>query len=222
MGERFAGRYELVDHLGEGGVGSVWRAWDARRGQYVAAKLLRQRDAGALLRFVREQSLRVVHPHVVAPTGWAAEDDDVLLTMDLVRGGSVAQLLGDYGRLPPDLVGALLDQLLDALDAVHRADLVHRDVKPANLLLEPTGTDRPFLRLADFGIAVLGSDPRLTGTGFVVGTAGYVAPEVLRGAQPDPRQDLWSVGTVGRQLLDGRTPLPGPRPAHRGPSRSRR
>jgi serine/threonine-protein kinase len=203
VGERFAGRYELVDHLGEGGTGSVWRAWDSRRGQYVAAKLLRQRDAGALLRFVREQSLRVEHPHVVAPTGWAAEDDDVLLTMDLVRGGSVAALVGDYGPLPPQLVAVLLDQLLDALAAVHGAGLVHRDVKPGNLLLEPTGLGPPFLRLADFGIAVLRSDPRLTESGYVVGTVGYVAPEVLRGAEPDPRQDLWQVGTVGLQLLGG-------------------
>ncbi len=206
MGERFAGRYELVDHLGEGGAGSVWRAWDGRREQYVAAKLLRQRDAGALLRFVREQSLRVAHPHVVAPTGWAAEDDDVLLTMDLVRGGSVATLLGDYQRLPPATVATLVDQLLDALAAVHAAGLVHRDVKPANLLLEPTGTGPPFLRLADFGIAVLRSDPRLTATGYVMGTAGYVAPEVMLGAEPDPRQDLWSVGVVGLLMLSGRRP----------------
>lgn len=203
MGERFAGRYELVDHLGEGGGGSVWRAWDARRERYVAAKLLRQRDASALLRFVREQSLRVAHPHVVAPTGWAAEDDDVLLTMDLLCGGSVATLLADYGRLPAATVAVLLDQLLDALAAVHAAGLVHRDVTPANLLLEPTGTDPPFLRLADFGIAVLRSDPRLTATGYVMGTTGYVAPEVMLGADPDPRQDLWAVGVVGLQALSG-------------------
>ena len=170
MSQRFAGRYTLVDHLGDGGAGSVWRAWDARRGQYVAAKLLRQRDAGALLRFVREQSLRVAHPHVVPPTGWAAEDDDVLLTMELVRGGSVATLLGDHHRLPPATVAVLLDQLLDALDAVHAAGVVHRDVKPANLLLEPTGTAPPFLRLADFGIAAHRDDARLTATGYVVGT----------------------------------------------------
>lgn len=208
MSQRFAGRYELVDHLGDGGAGSVWRAWDARRERYVAAKLLRQRDAGALLRFVREQSMRVAHPHVVAPTGWAAEDDDVLLTMDLVRGGSLATLLGDYGRLSPAVVAVLLDQLLDALQAVHAAGLVHRDVKPSNLLLEPTGLSTPVLRLADFGIAVLPDEPRLTHTGFVMGTVGYVAPEVLKGADPDARQDVWSAGVVGLQMLTGERPGP--------------
>ncbi|HZC26019.1 MAG TPA: serine/threonine protein kinase, partial [Actinopolymorphaceae bacterium] len=100
MGEVFAGRYELVDLLGEGGMGSVWRAYDHRTGTYLAAKVLRQSDAGSLLRFVREQSLRVRHPHVLAPLGWAGEDDRVLFTMELVRGGSVAGLLGDYGAVP--------------------------------------------------------------------------------------------------------------------------
>jgi serine/threonine-protein kinase len=206
MGERFAGRYELVDHLGEGGGGSVWQAWDAKTGRYVAAKLLRQRDAAALLRFVREQSMRVAHPHVIAPHGWAAEDDDVLLTMDLVAGGSVATLLADYGSIPLPMTLLLVDQLLDALSAVHAAGLVHRDVKPANLLLEPTGTGRPFLRLADFGIAVALDDPRLTVTGVVVGTPGYVAPEAAAGAAPDLRQDLWSVAVLTRHLFTGVRP----------------
>ncbi len=206
MGERFAGRYELVDHLGEGGGGTVWRAWDHKQARYVATKLLRQRDAAALLRFVREQSMRVAHPHVVAPHGWAAEDDDVLLTMDLVAGGSVATLVADYGRLPLPTVLVLLDQLLDALGAVHAAGLVHRDVKPGNLLLEPTGTGPPFLRLADFGIAVGRNDHRLTVTGTVVGTPGYVAPEVLRTGVADPRQDLWAVAVLARHLLTGVAP----------------
>lgn len=111
------GRYLLVDPIAEGGMGSVWRAWDAQRREYVAAKLLRPADAGSLLRFVREQSLRVGHPHVVAPNGWAAQDDQVLLTMDLVRGGSVSDLLRDHGTLPVPYAAALVDQLLQALTA---------------------------------------------------------------------------------------------------------
>ena len=112
MGEVFAGRYELVDPIGRGGVGAVWRAWDHRRRRYVAAKVLQQSDAHALLRFVREQALRIDHPHVLAPASWAADDDKVLFTMDLVRGGSLAHLIGDYGPLPPRFVCVLLDQLL--------------------------------------------------------------------------------------------------------------
>jgi len=115
-------------------------------------------------------------------------------------------LLADYGSIPLPMTLVLVDQLLDALSAVHAAGLVHRDVKPANLLLEPTGTGRPFLRLADFGIAVALDDPRLTVTGVVVGTPGYVAPEVAAGAAPDLRQDLWSVAVLARHLLTGVRP----------------
>ncbi|GDY64364.1 hypothetical protein SAV14893_037570 [Streptomyces avermitilis] len=100
MGEVFAGRYELVDPIGRGGVGAVWRAWDHRRRRYVAAKVLQQSDAHALLRFVREQAMRIDHPHVLAPASWAADDDKVLFTMDLVAGGSLVHLIGDYGPLP--------------------------------------------------------------------------------------------------------------------------
>lgn len=208
MGKRYAGRYELIDPLGEGGMGSVWRAWDAKSERYVAAKLLRHSDSGALLRFVREQSLRVTHPHVAPPTGWAAEDDDVLLTMELVAGGSVATLLRDYGHLPPAWAVVLVDQLLQGLAAVHATGIVHRDVKPANLLLDATGTAAPVLRLADFGISAVVGEPRLTSTGSVVGTAGYLAPELLAGAEPDPRQDLFAVGVVAAELLTGSRTLP--------------
>lgn len=132
MGEVFAGRYELIDPIGRGGVGAVWRAWDQRRRRYVAAKVLQQSDAHTLLRFVREQAVRIDHPHVLAPASWAADDDKVLFTMDLVHGGSLAHLVGDYGPLPPRLVCVLLDQLLSGLTAVHAEGIVHRDIKPAD------------------------------------------------------------------------------------------
>ncbi|MFC9680725.1 protein kinase [Streptomyces sp. NPDC056948] len=206
MGEVFAGRYELVDPIGRGGVGAVWRAWDHRRRRYVAAKVLLQSDAHSLLRFVREQALRIDHPHVLAPSSWAADDDKVLFTMDLVAGGSLAHLIGDYGPLPPAFVCTLLDQLLAGLAAVHAEDVVHRDVKPANVLLEATGTGRPRLRLSDFGIAMRLGEPRLTETNLVVGTPGYLAPEQLMGAEPDFPADLFAVGLVALYLLEGAKP----------------
>ncbi|MFF7735304.1 protein kinase [Streptomyces sp. NPDC007984] len=206
MGEVFAGRYELVDPIGRGGVGAVWRAWDHRRRRYVAAKVLLQSDAHSLLRFVREQALRIDHPHVLAPTSWAADDDKVLFTMDLVAGGSLVHLVGDYGPLPPAFVCTLLDQLLAGLAAVHAEDVVHRDVKPANVLLEATGTGRPRLRLSDFGIAMRLGEPRLTETNLVVGTPGYLAPEQLMGAEPDFPADLFAVGLVALYLLEGAKP----------------
>lgn len=206
MGEVFAGRYELVDPIGRGGVGAVWRAWDHRRRRYVAAKVLQQRDAHTLLRFVREQALRIDHPHVLAPASWAADDDQVLFTMDLVNGGSLGHLIGDYGPLPPRFVCVLLDQLLAGLTAVHTEDVVHRDIKPANILLEATGTGRPHLRLSDFGISMRKGEPRLTETNYVVGTPGYFAPEQLLGAEPDFTADLYAVGLVALYLLTGRKP----------------
>ncbi|GAB2734328.1 protein kinase domain-containing protein [Streptomyces bullii] len=206
MGEVFAGRYELVDPIGRGGVGAVWRAWDHRRRRYVAAKVLLQSDAHSLLRFVREQALRIDHPHVLAPTSWAADDDKVLFTMDLVAGGSLVHLVGDYGPLPPAFVCTLLDQLLAGLAAVHAEGVVHRDVKPANVLLEATGTGRPRLRLSDFGIAMRLGEPRLTETNLVVGTPGYLAPEQLMGSEPDFPADLFAVGLVALYLLEGAKP----------------
>ncbi|MFI9119276.1 serine/threonine-protein kinase [Streptomyces bikiniensis] len=206
MGEVFAGRYELIDPVGRGGAGAVWRAWDHRRRRYVAAKVLLQSDAHTLLRFVREQALRIDHPHVLAPASWAADDDKVLFTMDLVAGGSLAHVIGDYGPLPPRFVCVLLDQLLSGLAAVHAEGVVHRDIKPANILLEVTGTGRPHLRLSDFGISMRKGEPRLTETNYVVGTPGYFAPEQLLGAEPDFTADLFAVGLVALHLLQGRKP----------------
>ncbi|MFF7330470.1 protein kinase [Streptomyces sp. NPDC008150] len=206
MGEVFAGRYELADPIGRGGVGAVWRAWDHRRRRYVAAKVLQQSDAHSLLRFVREQALRIDHPHVLAPASWAADDDKVLFTMDLVAGGSLVHLVGDYGPLPPAFVRLLLDQLLSGLSAVHAEGVVHRDIKPANILLEATGTGLPKLRLSDFGIAMRLGEARLTDTNLVVGTPGYLAPEQMMGAEPDFTADLFAVGLVALYLLEGAKP----------------
>ncbi|MGC5533081.1 serine/threonine protein kinase [Streptomyces sp. SR-10] len=206
MGEVFAGRYELIDPIGRGGVGAVWRAWDHRRRRYVAAKVLQQSDAHTLLRFVREQALRIEHPHVLAPASWAADDDKVLFTMDLVGGGSLAHVIGDYGPLPPRFVCLLLDQLLSGLSTVHAEGVVHRDIKPANILMEATGTGRPHLRLSDFGISMRKGEPRLTETNYVVGTPGYFAPEQMMGAEPDFPADLFAVGLVALYLIQGQKP----------------
>ncbi|MGW7416246.1 serine/threonine-protein kinase [Streptomyces sp. NPDC054863] len=206
MGEIFAGRYELIDPIGRGGMGAVWRSWDHRRRRYVAAKVLQQSDAHTLLRFVREQALRIDHPHVLAPASWAADDDKVLFTMDLVSGGSLAHVIGDYGPLPPRFVCTLLDQLLAGLATVHAEGVVHRDIKPANILLEATGTGRPHLRLSDFGISMRKGEPRLTETDYVVGTPGYFAPEQMLGAEPDFPADLFAVGLVALYLLQGQKP----------------
>ena len=207
MGEVFAGRYELLDPIATGGMGTVWRVHDRTAGEVKAAKMLRQTDAAMLLRFVREQSVRIDHTHVVTPQSWAGVDDRVLFTMPLVRGGSVSGLTKRAGgTLPPRWIAVLADQTLQALVAVHAAGIVHRDIKPGNLLLEPTGRARPHLRLTDFGIAVPADEPRLTHVAMVIGTPGYMAPEQYRGADPDPSADIYALGVVLLEMLDGKRP----------------
>ena len=200
MGEVFAGRYELLDLIGHGGMGSVWRVHDRRTDRVVAAKVLRQSDAATLLRFVRETAFRIQHQHVVTPLGWAGEDDRVLFTMPIVDGGSVATLVGDHGPLPAPFVAEVLRQLLDALSAVHASRVVHRDVKPANVLLDATGANRPHAYLTDFGIAVELDGPRLTETNVAIGTPGYMAPEQRRG-EVTTASDLYAVGALAVHML---------------------
>ncbi|KAB2812844.1 serine/threonine protein kinase [Pimelobacter simplex] len=207
MGEVFAGRYELLDPIATGGMGTVWRVLDRTAGDVKAAKMLRQADAAMLLRFVREQSVRIDHTHVVTPQSWAGVDDRVLFTMPLVRGGSVSSLMKSQGgALPPRWIAVLADQTLQALEAVHAARIVHRDIKPGNLLLEPTGRTRPHLRLTDFGIAVPSDEPRLTHVAMMIGTPGYMPPEQYRGADPHPSADIYALGVVVLEMLTGRRP----------------
>lgn len=200
MGEVFAGRYELLDLIGQGGMGSVWRVHDRRNDEVVAAKVLRQSDASSLLRFVRETAFRVQHPHVVTPLGWAGEDDRVLFTMPIVDGGSVSTLVGDHGPLPAPFVAEILRQLLDGLSAVHGSRIVHRDVKPANILLAATGDERPHVYLTDFGIAAELDGPRLTETNMAIGTRGYMAPEQWEG-DLTTKSDLYAAGAVAGFML---------------------
>ncbi len=196
-----AGRFELLDLVATGGAGAVWRSRDLRSGAVCAAKVLRQRDSADLLRFVREQGVQLEHPHVLTPYGWAAEDTHVVIASRLVHGGTLATMVAEHGPLERPVVADLLDQLLDALGAVHHAGWVHRDVKPANLLLEATGAGWPELSLADFGLAVHADDARLTFAGTVLGTEGYVPPEARTGAHPTPARDLWAAGAVALRLL---------------------
>ncbi|PZS18249.1 MAG: serine/threonine protein kinase [Pseudonocardiales bacterium] len=207
MTDLVAGRFALCDPIARGGSGVVWRAMDVKTGRYCAAKVMRRRDAGDLLRFAREQSVRLAHHHVLTPYSWAAEDEHVVIASELVDGGSLSTLLGDYGALAEPTVAAILDQLLDALEHVHAAGLIHRDVKPGNVLLPATGTGALRVLLADFGLAIGGRDVRLTQVGTVVGTPGYLAPELLSGGvTPAPTHDLYAAGQVAAALLAGAEP----------------
>ncbi|KAA9393417.1 serine/threonine protein kinase [Kocuria coralli] len=216
MSDTIAGRYTLIDPIARGGSGTVWRAWDQRHGKLCAAKVLRQRDSADLLRFVREQSVKLEHPHVLAPYGWAAEDEHVVIAMDLCDGGTLESVLQDHGALSDEVVEEVMLQLLRALQFVHAEGWIHRDVKPANLMMNATGTGRPLARLADFGIATQCEDARLTRLGTVVGTPGYIAPELLEGADPAAAQDLFAAGVVAMRMVcphEGRGETPQPESA---------
>lgn len=206
MGEVVAGRFELIDVLDAGGSGTVWRAWDHRQLRYRAVKVLRHSDSDSVIRFVQESKRMIEHPHVISPRNWYGEDDRVLFTMDLVRGGSVANLMGDFGVLPEGWMIELAHQATQALIAVHTAGYVHRDVKPSNLLLGATGRGVPHLRLADFGTAAKLGGPRRTVTTAVLGTPGYLSPEARHGADPTPTQDIFALGVVMHQMASGGGP----------------
>lgn len=210
MGDVVAGRFELIDLLGSGGAGSVWRAWDHKQGCYLAAKVLKHSDSDSIMRFIREARTIIEHEHVLVPRNWVGEDDRVLFTTDLVRGGSVAALVSAHGALPERWVLEVGRQTAKALASIHAQGLVHRDVKPANLLLEPTGRNKPHVWLADFGIATTQDAARLTATHLVLGTPGYLPLEAYHGALPAPSQDMWALGAVLRHLATAQTPPPAP------------
>ena len=197
-------RFELREPIASGGTSTVWRAYDHELGIECAAKVLRMRDAGGLMRFAREQSRRLEGHHVVAPYAWVADDGTALIAFELMTGGSLRTLIGDYGPLADATIVTILDQLLDALDNVHSAGIAHRDVKPANVLLRATGDGPIDVALADFGIAIAFTDARLTIAGTVIGTPGYMPPEVLRGeAAPEKSHDLFALGCTAVALVLG-------------------
>jgi serine/threonine protein kinase len=186
MGFLVASRFLLRDVVGTGSAGPVRRAWDLRERRQVVL----QAGMGGP---------HIEHPHVLPH-----EQLGALLVSPLVTGGSAEHLLASSGALPGDLVAVLLDQLLGALAAVHAAGWVHRDVKPGNLLLEPSATGRRHLWLAD-----LGSARRVGEHGPPDGTAGYVAPEARTPTTASPTQDLYAAGITAAELLTGRPPRDG-------------
>ncbi|MFB4306112.1 WD40 repeat domain-containing serine/threonine protein kinase [Actinomadura sp. GTD37] len=215
VGQLLAGRYRILGLLGRGGMGSVWRALDVQGQREVAVKELRlpdqigedeRRVLHARMEREARAAARLSHPGVVRVHAQVAgADGRPWIVMELVRGGSLADLVRERGRLPVPQVAAIGLQMLDALTAAHGQGIVHRDVKPANVLLEG---ERAVL--TDFGIAALEGDATLTGTGAILGTPAYMAPEQVRGTPATPRSDLWSLGATLYAAVEGRAPFAGP------------
>jgi serine/threonine-protein kinase len=206
-----AGRYQTEQLLGQGGMAAVWRGTDLRLDRPVAIKVLAGpglTEPTALERFDREArtTARLTHPNVVAVYDVGTDDGDPYLVMELVEGRSVAAMLAD-GPLPWARVAALAAQACDGLGAAHAAGIVHRDVKPGNLLVTSTGV----LKVCDFGIARLrhAGQNALTGTATMIGTAGYMAPEQITGEPVDARTDLYALGCTVYAMLTGNPPFVG-------------
>jgi eukaryotic-like serine/threonine-protein kinase len=201
---RVAGRYELVRPLGHGAMATVDLTHDVELDRPVALKRLAEnlaRDEELRRRFLREARLaaRLSHPNVVRVFDVGEDDGRPFIAMEYVEGETLSELIARRGRLPATEAAALGLQMCSGLAAAHAAGLVHRDVKPQNLLL---GTDG-VLKLGDFGIAVGPEGTRLTLAGTVLGTAGYLAPEQARGEQVTAAADIYAVGAVLYELLTG-------------------
>ena len=201
---RVVGRYELVRPLGHGAMATVDLARDVELDRPVALKRLAEnlaRDEDLRRRFLREARLaaRLAHPNVVRVFDVGEEDGRPFIAMEYVEGETLAALVARRGPLPAAEAASLGMQMCAGLAAAHSAGLVHRDVKPQNLLL---GTDG-LLKLGDFGIAVGHDGTRLTLAGTVLGTAGYLAPEQARGEQVTAAADIYAVGAVLYELLTG-------------------
>jgi serine/threonine protein kinase len=202
-----AGRYELRRPLGHGAMAVVDLADDVELGRPVALKRLAEnlaRDEDRRSRFLREARLaaRLSHPNVVRVYDVGEDEGRPFIAMEYVEGETLAELVARRGALPPEEVVSLGVQACRALAAAHAAGLVHRDVKPHNLLLGDDGT----LKLGDFGIAVGLEGTRLTEAGTVLGTAAYLAPEQARGGEVSAAADVYGLGAVLYELVSGRPP----------------
>ncbi|HYM45323.1 MAG TPA: protein kinase [Solirubrobacteraceae bacterium] len=208
-GQEIAGRYRLEGRLGYGGMSTVHLAFDMRLERRVAVKLLAEHlaeDPTFVSRFQREAqaAARLVHPNIVQifDSGLDEQSGRHFIVMEYIEGSSCAEILRDDGWVEVDEAVAIVEQACAGLHYAHRHGVVHRDVKPGNLLRSRDGE----VKLADFGIAKATEQSSITQVGSVLGTAAYLAPEQARGEEAGPRADLYALGVVAYQLISGRLP----------------
>jgi serine/threonine-protein kinase len=202
------GRYRLGALIASGGMAQVWEGTDEVLRRQVAVKLLHPHlaaDATFVARFRQEAvaAARLAHPGIVSIYDTCSDDGGEAIVMELVPGPTLRQRLDEHVPIDPWQAAGLAAQVAEALDAAHRAGLVHRDVKPANVLLAGDGR----VKVADFGIAKAVAEADLTQPGLMVGTAKYLAPEQVRGEAVDARTDIYSLGVVLYEMLCGRPPF---------------
>ena len=203
------GRYTLTERIAIGGMGEVWKARDKVLGRIVAVKILKEEytgDPGFLERFRAEarNTALLNHPGVANVFDYGEEDNSAYLVMELVPGNPLSSIIEHETTLPPDRILNFIAQTARALAAAHSQGLVHRDVKPGNLIITPD--DR--VKVTDFGIARLANQVPLTATGQVMGTAQYLAPEQATGQAATASSDMYSLGIIGYECLADHSPEP--------------
>jgi tRNA A-37 threonylcarbamoyl transferase component Bud32 len=204
------GRYALVERIGSGAMGVVWRARDELLDREVAVKQLRWPDLTAAevevarARAMREarNAARLQHPDAISVFDVVVEDDRPWLVMEYLPSRSLAGLLAERGRVSPDEAARIGGRVAAALAAAHAAGIVHRDVKPSNVLIGHDGS----VKLTDFGISRAAGDGTLTDSGMITGTPAYLAPEVARGEQPSQASDVFSLGATLYAAIEGQSP----------------
>jgi serine/threonine-protein kinase len=212
-GDLLGDRYRLDDRIAAGGMGEVWQATDTVLGRDVAVKTLHPEsaaDTGFRTRFRNEARAMAVlhHPGVADVYDYGHSGPDAYIVMARVHGEPLHQRLAERGRLTPAETMSVVAQAGRALEAAHLAGIVHRDVKPGNLIIEPDGT----VVLVDFGVARTAGSPTLTNAKEVVGTALYIAPEQLSKSEVGPAADVYALGAVAYHCLAGHPPFVGPNP----------
>lgn len=210
-GTQLKGRYRLVSMLAQGGMGEIWRGWDKLGQRVVALKVLKEELAGqevflARLQAEAENASKMHHPNLAEVYDWGQQDGQGWIAMELVEGRPLSELLAGGGTLELDRVAHILGQIAQGLQAAHAHQIVHRDVKPSNILVDEAGR----AKLTDFGISIAPDRVPLTAVGMVMGTAQYLPPEQAMGQAASAPGDIYALGVIAYEALAGRRPFTGP------------
>jgi serine/threonine protein kinase/tetratricopeptide (TPR) repeat protein len=209
-GSTFAGRYQVIEELGQGGMGKVYKVHDTKIGEKIALKLIRPEaglDKSSLERFSNELKLarKIRHKNVCQMFDLGEDQGVRYITMEYVHGEDLKQLIRKVGRLSPGQAIAIARQVCDGLEEAHKLSVVHRDLKPQNIMLDDDGN----ARIMDFGIARSLTGKSITGAGVLIGTPEYMSPEQVEGKDVDQRSDIYSLGVILYEMVAGRRPFDG-------------